>query len=109
MAPKRAQRFTSRRAHKVMATAQRLELLAKAVPPARTQLHVLAGQGGLPPALKEQTDKALEERLGRLREMSAAAHAVVAEGLESLSDKKVTSRLWRLDEHQVQLDVMREP
>jgi hypothetical protein len=102
------EREVNRAAHKVMYTAKRLEELAKAVPVARTQLHILSGQGGLPPELKAQTAKTLEDRLAVTGMMFSAALAIVDKGLTDLADKDLTAKLWRLDEHQVQLDAMRE-
>lgn len=102
------QRELNRAAHKVMGTATRLDQLAQAVPAARIQLHVLAGQGGMPPQIKEETEKTLQDRRTRMREISAVANDITMSDLASMSDQLLTSKLWRLDEYQMQLDVMRE-
>jgi hypothetical protein len=103
-----AEREVNRAAHKVMATAKRLEQLARDVAVARTQLSVLAGQGGLPPTLQPEFTRTLEERVGAIAKMSAVAGALVEKGPTGVSDSDLTASLWRLDEHQVQLDAMRE-
>ena len=43
-----------------------------------------------------------------MREMTAVAHDVAADEIPSLSDALLTRKTWRLDEYQVQLEVMRE-
>lgn len=102
------EREVNRAAHKVMFTAKRLEDLAKGVPVARTELHILAGQKGLPPEVQTETAKTLEDRQVILGTMWNAAFATMEKRLTNLSDKDLTGRLWRLDSHQVQLDLMRE-
>jgi hypothetical protein len=107
-------REVSRAAHKVMVTVTRLQDLAKAVPTARTQLHILCGQGGLPPEVKEQTEKELQGRLDSLKGWNDEASFVVTDQTDAmapilrLSDKELAARLWRLDMLQVRLDGMRE-
>lgn len=107
-------REVSRAAHKVMVTVTRLQELAKAVPTARTQLHILCGQGGLPPGVKEQTEKDLQGRLDSLKNWDNEASFVVTDQTDAmapilrLSDKELATRLWRLDTLQVRLDGMRE-
>ena len=101
-------------AHKVMVTVTRLQELAKAVPTTRTQLHILGGQGGLPPGVKEQTEKDLLGRLDSLNGWNDEASFVVTDQPDAmapilrLSDKALATRLWRLDTLQVRLDGMRE-
>ena len=107
-------REVSRAAHKVMVTVTRLRELAKAVPTTRTQLHILCEQGGLPPGVKEQTEKDLLGRLDSLNGWNDEASFVVTDQPDAmapilrLSDKALATRLWRLDTLQVRLDGMRE-
>lgn len=102
------ERELNRAAHRVRATATRLEQLASAVIPARTSLHILIGQGGLPPQLKEESERTLADRRARVQEMSAVALDIIVDDITSISDSLLTSKTWRLDEYQVQLEVMRE-
>ena len=107
-------REVSRTAHKVMTEATRVDQMAVLIPTARTQLHVLLGQGGLPPQLKEATDKTLTERRAALSNMVDKAGFVVpaepnaVSPLLALSDSELTARLWELDKLQVQLEAMRD-
>jgi hypothetical protein len=43
-----------------------------------------------------------------MREMTAVANDVAISDLGSMSDMVLTTKIWRLDEYQVQLDVIRE-
>jgi hypothetical protein len=107
-------RDVSRSAHKVMVEVARLKKLAQSVPTARTQLHILAGQGGLPPEVKEQTEKDLQGRLKSLDAWNEEASFVITDQSGSrdpilrMSDKELASRLWRLDTLLIRLDGMRE-
>lgn len=80
----------------------------------RTQLHILCGQGGLPPGVNEQTEKDLQGRLGTLKDWNDEASFVVTDQTDAkapilrLSDKELATRLWRLDTLQIRLDGMRE-
>lgn len=102
------EREVNRAAHKVIATATRLEQLALQVPVAREHLHVLCGQGGMPEQVKKQTEETLRERRKRMQEISSYAHSIASSSLAVLLENELTERLWRVDEHEVQLDVIRE-
>jgi hypothetical protein len=102
------ERELNRAAHKVIATAARIQQLASAVPVARTQLHILIGQGGLPESIKLETEEQLRERRTRAEEMSVYANDIAHDDLRSIDDMLLTAKLWRIDEYQVKLDVMRE-
>jgi len=43
-----------------------------------------------------------------MQEMTVVAHDVAADDIPSMSDALLTTKTWRLDEYQVQLEVMRE-
>jgi hypothetical protein len=101
-------------AQKVMVEAKRVEQLAKQLVTARTQLSVLAGQGGLPPTLKVQMEQDLAARVEALTRMTDEASFVVTDNpdvtspLAKLSDAKLIEKLWRLDTFLVRLDAMRD-
>jgi hypothetical protein len=102
------ERELNRVAHKVVGTAKRLVRLASTVPMARTQLHILCGQGGMPAQIKEETDKTLSDRRASMDEMSAYANDITRDSLRTLDDDVLTVKLWRMDEYQVKLEVLRE-
>jgi hypothetical protein len=102
------ERELNRAAHKVMATVTRLEQLASSVPVARTSLHILCGQMGMPDQIREQTERTLQERRAQMQEMSAVANDITIDDVGSMTYTLLTTKLWRLDEYQVKLDVMRE-
>jgi hypothetical protein len=107
-------REVSRASHKVMTEATRVEQMAKLIPPKRTHLHVLMHQGGMPPQVQEETGASLKSRLEAVNEMvNYAGFAVTFEPddvspLLSLSDEKLTQRLWELDKRLVRLEGMRD-
>jgi len=91
-----------------------LQKIANAVPTARTQLSILAGQGGLPPTVKQKIDQDLRGRLDSLEKWNDEASFVITDQTDAmapitrLTDKELATRLWRLDTLQVRLDGMRE-
>ena len=107
-------REVSRTAHRVLVTATSLEPSARAVLRARTDMHVLAGQGGLPPGVKEEAEKTLQDRLEALKGYSGEGSFVLTDDsdvrapLLRLSDAELSQRLWRLDRAMERLDAMRE-
>jgi hypothetical protein len=103
-------REINRAANNVMITAERLKQLAFEVPPTRNQLHILLGQGGMPPEVKLQAAETLRAQLTALEGMlqTASESALKFSDVESLSDKQLAERLWSLDEQQERLAAMRE-
>lgn len=101
------ERETNRAAHKVVGTATRLARLAQAVPTAREQLHILS-QNVVPEEIREDSANTLRERRAIMDPMSAYANDITRDALRSLDDELLTVKLWRMDEYQVKLDVLRE-
>ena len=101
-------------AHKIMVEAKRVEQLAREVPVVRTQMHVMARQGGMPPQVAEMVNRDLRDRVDTLEKMISAAGFVLPDAgqtespLFKLSDKQLSEKLWHLDSLQVRLDTMRD-
>lgn len=107
-------REISQGAFQVMVTAKGLIKMAGLVPPARTHLHVLMNQGGMPPQIQEETEAALRDRLAELGHMFEAASLVGKDSpdprpqLLAKSDEELTMLLWIIDKQQVRLEGIRE-
>jgi hypothetical protein len=101
-------REVRRNANKVMVQATRLKQVALLIPGARNHLSVLLHQGGTPPTVKVEIENDLKQRTERLDQMINGALDIVSGDLPRKSDGELTGHLWRLDSHEVQLDMLRE-
>ncbi len=101
-------REVNRAAHRVMVTATRLKELATEVIPARTHLHVLLHQGGMPATIKQETEAALRSRHTVLDGMVETASASSAQfhDLGALTEKELSKRIFDLDVQQVRLEAI---
>jgi hypothetical protein len=93
----------------VSMTATRLDQMAVEVPKVRNHLHVLFGQGGMPPTTRTETDEALATRRKRLKEIiDQSLEIVFGDGITKTPEANLTRHLWRLDAFQEQLNGMRD-
>lgn len=103
-------REANRIGHKVVAEASRVDQVARLIPAARNQLHLLLQQGGQPTETRDESEAILAQRRAALKSMideallSVPAEPDAKSPLLPLSDTELTARLWRLDALQAKLD-----
>jgi hypothetical protein len=99
-------REVNRAAHRVIVTATRLDQLAVHVPSVRGDLHAL--WGGMSAAIEGEVTAEMESRRARFKEIVDGARAIVDDDFTDMPEKKLTQYLFRLDEHEEQLEGMRD-
>jgi len=101
-------REVNRSAHNVGATAKRISQIALRIPPARTELGILSGQGGMTPSVRTVIETELKIRTERLDRIEKDAAAVAMSDLQRTSAQELTAYLFRLDAREVEMDAMRD-
>jgi hypothetical protein len=99
------EREVNREAQRVMVTATRLDHMARQGPAVRDKLHLW---GGMSTEIQKEIIAESEKRCARLKEIVDGALVIVGCDLTAMPEKKLAQHLFRLDEHEEQLDGLRD-